>query len=197
MPHAEKDSTSPTMTEVMTNGEKPSSQFIGHLTSYPVVSDSIGFYKENPYGAKSLSLAHDVYQRFFTPFQPYLEGPYSYVAPYVTKADSLGDAGLKKIDSTFPIVKEETATLKGKVTDVAMFPIVLGSQGKDYVFSTYSEQRKGADQEKGLISKAVAEAKALLFTEYKIGSDAFHILTSFLTQKKEEGKKFAEQKMNN
>jgi hypothetical protein len=205
MPHAEHDPTSSTsssandtMTEVLTNGEKPSSQFISHLTSYPVVSDSIGFYKGNPYGAKSISLASDVYERFFAPVQPYFKTPYSYVAPYLEKADSLGDAGLGKIDTTFPVVKEDTATLKTKVTDVAFFPLALGAQGKDYVFSTYSEQRKGSGVEKGgIISKALAEAKAVIYTEYKIGSDAFYVLASFLSQKKEEGKKFADQKLNN
>jgi len=182
----------------MTNGEKPSSAFIGHLTSYPVVSDSISVYKTNPYGAKSLSLATDVYQKFFIPFQPYLQGPYSYVAPYVVKADSLADAGLGKIDSNFPIVKEETSALKEKVTSVAFFPLTLGVQGKDYVFSTYSDARQNTGvEEKNLFSKVVAEGKALLVTEYKIGSDVLGMLTSFLTAKKEEGKKYVDSKINN
>jgi hypothetical protein len=186
------------MGEPMTNGEKPSSAFIGHLTSYPVVSDSISIYKTNPYGAKSLSLATDVYNRFLVPFQPYLQGPYSYVAPYVVKADSLGDAGLSKIDSKFPIVKEETSTLKEKVTNVAFFPLTLGAQGKDYVFSTYSDARQNTGvEEKNLFSKVVAEGKAILVTEYKIGVDALSVITSFLLAKKEEGKKFADSKLNN
>lgn len=150
-------------------------------------------YKGNPYGAKSLSLAEEVYVKFFSPLKPYLQGPYSYVAPYLEKADSLGDAGLGKIETTFPIVKEDTATLKDKATGIATYPLVLGSQGKDYVFSTYGEQRNAATGEgKGIISKAIAETKALLFTEYKIGSDAFYMLAGLLTKTKEEGKKFAD-----
>jgi len=204
MPHAETNSNSPeesstteTMTERMTNGEKPSSQFISHLTSYPVISDSISLYKSNPYGAKSLSLASDVYTKFFTPVQPYLQGPYSYVAPYVAKADSLGEIGLEKIDSKFPIVKEETAALKEKVTGVAYLPLTLGNQGKDYVFSTYSEQRQNTGvEEKGIVSKVWASGKAVFYTEYKIASDAAQVLASFLTQKKEEGKKFVDSKLN-
>lgn len=203
MPHAEASSSSATlhndiMGEPMTNGEKPTSAFIGHLTSYPVVSDSISVYKTNPYGAKSLSLAADVYKRFLVPFQPYLQGPYAYVAPYVVKADSLGDAGLTKIDSKFPIVKEETSTLKEKVTSVAFFPLTLGAQGKDYVFSTYNDARQNTGvEEKNLFAKVVAEGKALLVTEYKIGSDALSVITSFLTAKKEEGKKFVDSKLSN
>ncbi|KAF2420762.1 putative pathogenesis associated protein Cap20 [Tothia fuscella] len=203
MPHAEdKPADFPTtfdnMTERLTNGEKANSQFLGHLTSYPVVSDTIGFYKTNPYGAKSLDVASNVYESLFLPIQQYFRGPYSYVEPYVAKADSLGASGLDTIDSKFPIVKEDTATLKGKISDIALFPLVLAVQSKDYLFETYSAQRKGTKAEQGgIISKAIAEAKAVFFTEYKIGSDAIGVLSSFGSEKKEEGKKFADSKLNN
>lgn len=205
MPHAE-DSTivsteASNMSEVLTNGETLSSDFINHLTSYPVVSDSIGLYKENPLGAKSISLASNAYQRFFTPIKPYLETPYSYAQPYLAKADSLGDAGLEKIDSKFPVVKEDTAILKGKVQDAALYPLALGTQGKDYFFETYSQQRKGtAVNQGGILSKLLAEAKAMFLTEYKIGSDAFNLLASLLSfaqTKGDEAKKFAGDKLNN
>jgi len=202
MPHSVNDTTSTTtsstMGEKLTNGDKPSSQFLGHLTSYPVVSDSINVYKGNPYGAKSLSLAEEVYAKFLSPLTPYLRGPYSVVAPYLEKADSLGDTGLSKIETTFPIVKEDTATLKDKATGLATYPLVLGSQGKDYVFNTYGEQRKAAGgAQQGIVHKAIAEAKALMFTEYKIGSDAFYMLTGYFMKAKEEGKKFAQEKTSN
>merc|ERR1711977_800801 len=38
------------------NGEAPSSAFLSHLISYPVISDSISTFESNPYGAKSVSL---------------------------------------------------------------------------------------------------------------------------------------------
>lgn len=162
----------------MTNGEKPSSLFISHLTSYPVVSDGITTYKSNPYGAKSISLTLDAYKRFFVPVEPYLKGPYSYIAPYLAKADSLGDQGLSKLDSSVPIVKEETATLKDKVTGVALFPFKLGAQGKDYVFKTFEEQKK----------KSGNSAKAFWSTEVKITADTFQWIADFLSTKKEEAK---------
>jgi hypothetical protein len=56
------------------------------------------------------------------------------------------------------------------------------------VLSTYSDARQNTE-ERNLFSKVVASWKALLATEYKIGSDAFAILASFLSVKKEEGKK--------
>jgi len=176
----------------MTNGEKPNSLFISHLTSYPVVSDSITTYKSNTYGAKSLSLAGDAYQRFFVPISPYLKTPYSYIAPYLAKADSLGDQGLSTLDSKVPIVKEETATLKEKVQGVAFFPFTLGLQGKDYVFKTFEEEKKKNGEDKGIYPIA----KALWSTEVKVAADTFQWIADFLTAKKEEGKKFAHEKMD-
>ena len=74
------------------NGDKPSSHFLNHLSSYPVVSDGIEAYKTNPYGKKSLELADNAYNRFGKPVQPYLETPYNYAKPYVAKADELADS---------------------------------------------------------------------------------------------------------
>ena len=102
MPHA---------TETMTNGEKTSSQFISHLTSYPVVNDSIESFKSNQYGRKSIEIVDGVYTRFGKPVQPYLETPYGYAKPYVQKADELADSGLDRVDSHFPIVKKDTNTV--------------------------------------------------------------------------------------
>jgi len=197
MPHAEKDtsppSTNDTMGEPMTNGERPSSLFLSHLTSYPVVSDSISTYRSNPYGAKSLSVAEECYQRFFVPVEPYLKGPYSYIAPYLAKADSLGDQGLSTIDSKVPIIKEETATLKEKAQGIAFLPFRLGAQGKEYVFKTYEDERKKTGEDKGI----VPATKALISTEIKVAADALQWLANFLSQKKEEGKKMAHEKFDN
>jgi len=178
------------MAEPMTNGEKPSSLFISHLTSYPVVSDGITTYKSNPYGAKSVSLALDAYKRFFVPVEPYLKTPYSYIAPYLAKADSLGDQGLTKLDSSVPIVKEETGVLKEKVTGVAYFPFKLGAQGKEYVFKTFEEEKKKGGADKGVLPLA----KALWSTEVKVAADTFQWLADFLSTKKEEAKKFSHEK---
>lgn len=102
MPHA---------TETLTNGDKPSSQFFNHLTSYPAVNDSIETFKQNPYGKKSIEIADGAYSRFGKPIQPYFETPYNYAKPYVQKADELADRGLNGVESHFPIVKEDTHTI--------------------------------------------------------------------------------------
>ncbi|KAF2835707.1 hypothetical protein M501DRAFT_997866 [Patellaria atrata CBS 101060] len=171
------------MTETLTNGEKHSSQFISHLTSYPVVSDGITTYKSNPYGAKTLEVASNAYSKFASPVIPYLKGPYSYVAPYVAKADSLGDAGLSKVDSKFPIVKEDTGKLKGTVIDYAVLPLAIAGKGKEYLFNTYSDQYKktGGDG-------VGTTVKAIISTEMKVGVDIYHFLLGYFNKGKETAK---------
>jgi len=191
MPHAENNPLSTpnnTMGEPMTNGEKHS-LFISHLTSYPLVSDSLSFYVNNPYGAKSVNLVNEAYKKFLVPVEPYLKTPYSFVAPYLEKADSLGDKGLSKVDSTFPIVKEETSSLKEKVKGLPLVPYSTAISAKDYVFKTYQDESSKVGG-----SGVVPFAKSVVSTELKIGSDAFNYITSFLVAKKDEGSKFASDK---
>lgn len=166
-----------------------------HLTSYPIVSDSISTFKSNRYGKKSISLADQGYHQLIAPFVPYAERPYGYVKPYVAKADSIADGGLAKVDSTFPIVKEDTQKIKNSVIDFAFFPLRLAGNSKDYVFSTYSGEYEkcGGD---GYISGG----KAVITTGLVVTSDSLSWLGSFLTKKKEQTKevaKEAKEKSNN
>jgi hypothetical protein len=160
------------------------------LTSYPAVSDSISVYKSNPYGAKSITLVNNVYNTVVPPISPYLRTPYSFVAPYLAKADSLGDSGLSKVETRFPIVKEDTAKLKEKA--LSFYPVRVASEGTDYVFKTYDTeyQRTGGN---GI----VRQAKAVISTELKLTGDVFAWIITFLNQKKEQGKAIVEQKLNN
>jgi hypothetical protein len=113
MPHA---------TEALTNGEKPASKFLSHITSYPVVSDGIETYKSNPVGKKTLELADGAYNRFAKPVEPYLERPYGYAKPYVQKADEMADNGLNKVEGHFPIVKEDTKTVVNTAKNYIFWP---------------------------------------------------------------------------
>lgn len=125
MPHS-------TATETLTNGEsKNSSKFLNHLSSYPAVHDGIETYKSNPYGKKSLELADGAYARFAKPVEPYLEKPYGYAKPYVQKADELADNGLSKVDTHFPIVKEDTHTIVDTAKSYILWPY-------SYVSSTWN-----------------------------------------------------------
>jgi len=178
MPYVESDSTM--SSAPMTNGEPSPSLFLSHLKTYPVVTDAVNTYKTNPYGAKSLDLVRLIYVKLAVPFLPYLRTPYSIVAPYVSKADSLADTGLTKVDERFPVVKEDTEKLKGTVVDYAKYPLTFAGQGKEYLFSTYDDEYKKTGGEDGIVHTA----KAIVSTELKLAFDAYGYLASFVTKKK-------------
>ena len=146
-----------------------------HLTSYPLVSDTLETYKTNPYGQKSLQLATNSYAKYLSPLVPYLRTPYSFISPYVVKADELGDAGLERVDARFPIVKEDTLKLKDRVVNVAFFPVTKAGEGKDYVLSTYGSEYKkcGGDG-------YVAGGKAVVTTGLVVTSDVITWVGGFL-----------------
>ena len=137
MPHA-----TTTTTTTMTNGDSPknSSKFLTHLSSYPVVSDSVSTFQNHPYGKKSLEIADGVYTKYGKAVEPYLEKPYGYAKPYVAKADELADSGLSHVDERFPIVKEETTSLVEKGKGVVWWPFAVAGQGRDYVVGTWNGQ---------------------------------------------------------
>jgi len=181
--------------ESVANGDGPHSQFLNHLTSYPVVSDGITTYKSNPYGAKTISVASQAVNiitiNVYQPLSPYLKGPYSIVAPYVVKADSLGDTGLTKLESRFPIVKEDTATVQKTVTSLAGYPLELANEGKTYVLKVYDE-RYGYHEGK---NKLVRMGFAAFDTQITIMGKTFETLANYIHQKTEESKaKFEEKK---
>ncbi|KAF2753666.1 putative pathogenesis associated protein Cap20 [Pseudovirgaria hyperparasitica] len=167
-------------TQTLVNGDAPQSKILSHITSYPVVHDSIDYYKSNSYGQKSLNIASDVYDRFAKPFFPYLQTPYSYVKPYAEKADSLGDDGLSKIESYVPIVKEDTEKVKTTVLNYAFLPLRVAGEGKDYIFSTFNDEYKKTDGE-GVFKLA----KATISTEMRVGLDAYQLLYQYLTKAKD------------
>jgi len=179
MPHAENDS----MGEPLVNGEQRQSQFLSHLTSYPVVSDSIETFKKNKYGAISLDYADQGYERFAKPVLPYLSKPYGIVAPYVAKVDSFGDQGLNKVDETFPIVKEDTERIRGTIVDTAYLPLRLVTNARNHVLGTYGSEYKkcGGD---GM----VAGGKAVITTGLLLTQESLAWLSAFWGPKKQQTK---------
>lgn len=154
-----------------------------------MVHDSLEFYKSHPYGAKSLSLFNNTYQRFVAPLHPYLQTPYSYLHPYLSRADEIGDNGLSKVDTKFPIVKEDTSKLRDAVAAYAGLPLRLAGQGREYVLGTWREEYGKTGGEEGVVKSA----KALISTELKIGHDGFNLVVEYLGKGKKEASKKAEE----
>ncbi|KAE8352560.1 MAGE-domain-containing protein [Aspergillus coremiiformis] len=165
------------MGENAVNGDKVHSHFIHHLTSYPIVSDSITVFKSNKYGAKSLEYADQSYDRIAKPFLPYFSKPYEYIAPYVARADSLGDHGLTQIDSRFPIIKKDTETLRGTIS----YPVRLVGDVTTHLLDTY-----GAEYKKCGGDGVVASGKALITTSLVLSQESLGFISSLLQAKKEQ-----------
>jgi hypothetical protein len=138
------------------------------------VHDGVEFYKSNPYGAKSLALFHNTYNSFIAPFHPYLKTPYSYLSPYLTRADELGDSSLSKVDTKFPIVKEDTEKLK----EIAFSPLV-------YVVGTYQDEYKKTQGPEGVVKTG----KAVISTELKVVHDAFSLAVQYWGKGREKASK--------
>jgi len=187
MPHAE---TQGTMAPTVNGDSSPSSAFISHLTSYPLISDSIATFKSNPYGQKSISLADSGYQTLAKPVMPYLAKPYQYVSPYLSKADSLADSALSKVDEKLPIVMKPTGELYDEAKDLIFFPYKKTLETKDYVFKTYSSECKKVGGE-GIVTMG----KAAVTTTLIVSSDALTTLSSYLSAKKEQTKEIVNEKV--
>ncbi|KAF2272211.1 uncharacterized protein EI97DRAFT_386222 [Westerdykella ornata] len=169
----------------MVNGEQYPSKVLSHLDSYPLIHDTVTYAKSSPYGSKSLSLLASTYQRLVSPLTPYLATPYSYVAPYLYRADDLGDASLTNLDSRFPIVKEDTEKLKEHVQEIALAPIALIDHGKRYVVGTWRDEYSKTGGQEGVVKSV----KALISTELKMGLDGYRFLSERWERKKEASRK--------
>lgn len=163
-----------------------------HLTSYPVISDSIETFKGNPYGAKSLEISGNAYNTISKPILPYLSKPYEYVSPYVAKADSLGDSFLSKVDEKAPVVKKPTSEIVDNAKGLAFFPLKKSGEAKDYVFKVYNSECKKVGGE-----GVVTYTKAAVTTSLIVSSDALSWLSDFLSAKKEQAKEVTNEKLNN
>jgi len=195
MPHAEThESASQTNSNMapQVNGDSPSSAFFSHLISFPVISDSISTFKSNSYGAKSLDITKTLTSSVSQKLAPILATPISYATPYLKKADSIGDSTLSTLESKFPVVKKPTGELYSEGKSFVFFPLKKGTEGKDYVLSTFNgEFKKNGDQ--GL----VGYGKAAISTTLKVGGDTYTWLSGFLSAKKAEAKEVTSEKLNN
>jgi len=185
------------------NGDIPSpssSAFISHLGSYPIVSDSVSYFKEHPLGKKSIAVSNTAYERIVKPFKPYIVKVNHYASPYVSKADSIADQGLGHLEAHLPIVKEPTDQLKGRITSTVSYPkkaasdiLKLGNEKKDYVLKVYSnEYSKMRGDQKGL--SVVPAAKAGVTTTIIVSANLMEWFGGILAGKKQQAKEVVDEK---
>lgn len=155
-------------TETVVNGDtSPSSKTLSHITSYPTVASGIDTFKANPYGKKSIELVNNTYTRFGKPVEGYLETPYQYAKPYVSKADELGDKALETVDGHFPIVKEK--------------PETIYETGKSWVFWPYNYAKNAWDDELQKTRKERPNQAAIFTLLSALLSFVFRLISDVLT----------------
>lgn len=103
--------------------------------------------------------------------------------------DSLGEKGLIKIDTRFPIVKEDTDKIRGTIVGNVFFPVRLAGDMKDHVFETYGTEYKkcGGDG-------VVAGGKAVITTSLFLSQESLAWISSFLQTKKTQAKEVVNEK---
>ena len=158
------------------------------MKSYPVVNDSVETFLSNPYGAKSLDIAETAYTKLGKPVMPYLRTPYSYAAPYVAKADSLADKGLEQVDTRFPIVREDTVTIKDIVVNYAFLPLRVADEGRTYVLNTWEDQYNKVASRNNRGNSLSTSFLAIISTQLKIAADSVNLVADWFGPKTEEAK---------
>lgn len=142
-----------------------------HLSSYPFVSQSVSHVRKNPYTAKSFAIADEVHANYAKPVinSPYLKR----FGPYLAKVDSLGNEGLKQVDSRFPYLREDPETLMGYIST----PLRVAEDRKKHLLDVYSSQctRSGGEG-----AGYTARGKALFTTGLKVTSEGLEWLSDYL-----------------
>ena len=163
-----------------------------HVKKYPTVQSSVSTFQSYPIGQKSVDTFKAYYAQYLSPFLSNFAGPYSYVAPYVLKADDIADFGLKKVDNNFPIVTKDPSTIKSTILDYAYSPFRLANDGRTFLTDTYAEEYKKCGGDKG--GPVISGSKAVVTTTLLLTSETLGWLSSILSEKKSQGQDFASEK---
>lgn len=106
-------------------------------------------------------------------------------------ADSLGDQGLTRIDSRFPIVLEDTQKIRGAIYNRASYPVRFAGDVKDHLFGTYGTEYKkcGGDG-------VFASGKAVVTTGLVLSAESLQWATTWFQTAKEDVKEVVNEKVN-
>jgi hypothetical protein len=177
------------------NQESETNQFQQHILAYPLVNDGITTVTNNSYAQRSIKLGDSAYQTFAVPVLPYLSKPYNtvspYFAPYVQRADSLGDKALDRIDEHFPVIKKQSSEIYNDTKGLILFPYHKGLEGCDHVFSVYNTEAKKHSQE-----GYFGHGKAAVATAFQVGNETLSYVGSYVSTKKTEATKEVKEKVN-
>lgn len=111
------------------------------------------------------------------------------MAPYLARADHLGDQGLSKIDSRFPLIREDTRKIRGTLCSTAGYPVRFAGDVKAHVFNIY-----GAEYKKCGGDGLVASGKAVITTSLVLSVESLAFVRAWLQSAKEEAREKVSEK---
>jgi hypothetical protein len=134
-----------------------------HLLTYPAVQDSVRAFRENALGRLSIQLSNSAYQMVVRPVASLLNKPYGLVAPYVQRADQLGDQTLSTLEKKFPVVKKPSPELLSDARQAVYAPVRHVSE----VYNGTYQQAPGGYTASGMAAvktAAVLTGEGVVFT---------------------------------
>ncbi|KAL8730353.1 MAG: hypothetical protein Q9166_004118 [cf. Caloplaca sp. 2 TL-2023] len=174
-----------TMTRPTVNGDAPSSKFLDRLTSFPAVSSGIDAVKSNPITATPLDITKRTSLIFAAPVFPLASLSYfmlePLIEPIVTRLDSVAHDSLGKIESTWPLIREEPEKIKDEVKHLVFLPLTKGKERKDYLLSTYSNECSRCGK-----GGMMAMGRAVICTQLIVLSDSLLWIKSVVGGGKEQ-----------
>ncbi|KAL8659053.1 MAG: hypothetical protein Q9226_000634 [Calogaya cf. arnoldii] len=169
-----------TMTGPMVNGDVPSSKFLDRMTSLPAVSTGIEVVKSNPVMAAPLAVAKRTSMLVAAPVFPLASLSYFMLEPLIEPVmkmlDTVAHDSLSRIESTWPLIKEQPENIKAEVEYLVLLPLTKSKECKDYVSSTYANEYARCG--KGGI---MATGRALICTQLIVLSDSLLWIKSVLS----------------
>ncbi|KAK4574143.1 hypothetical protein LTR86_001904 [Recurvomyces mirabilis] len=152
-------------------GDSTSFKTIDHVTSYPIVSDSIDAVRANPYGKKALEIGDSAVQNVLNTAGPILRKPYSVAEPYVKKADELAVSGLQQVDERIPLLKEDTQTVIDTGKSYAFFPYAYANDVYSDEYRKVSRNRNGSENLVTLITAVISSCFRIMFEIFYAAKD--------------------------
>lgn len=168
------------------NGDKPHSDTLRHILSYPTVRDGLNLLQSNVLGQKAFEISNAVVQGLQDNVLPIFAGPYRYVHPYVQAVDQYGDQALGKIDEKLPVITRPPGEIVEETKKIVFAPVRIGLSLKDYFFNVYNSEVQKAGG-----NPVHAHAKGAVVTTLNMGIAAATQTRDYITSAKEEIKKAA------
>lgn len=171
------------MATTATPVQYPFAKSINHITSYPVVSDTLTYAQSFALAQQTLNYSQQALG-LLKPLTPLLTKANDIAAPVVTKVDDFADSKLGQVDEKFPFVKKPTAEIADFLVAQKDFATGLAQKEREYIASVFAEElEKAAGANK---TGYIPTAKAGVNTGIVISQELLHWITDLVHKKRAE-----------